>query len=193
MKRELFTALRVFAALSVLTGVLYPLVVWAASQALFREQANGSLVEVDGKLRGSRLVGQAFDDARYFWSRPSATGPAYNAALSSGSNLGPLHPALADTVKARVGALLAAPHPDAPIPVDLVTASASGLDPHLSPAGARWQIERVAAARALDVARLRALVEEHIELPTLGILGEARVNVLELNLALDALSSEAPR
>jgi K+-transporting ATPase ATPase C chain len=187
MGREIATAVRMVLALTLVTGIVYPLVVWALGQGLFHDRANGSLIVVDGRVRGSRVVGQPFDDPRWFWSRPSATGPAYNASLSSGSNYGPINPAHVEAVQARIAALQAAPHPDAPIPVDLVTASGSGLDPHISPAAARWQVERVAAARGLDAARVRALVEEHVEDPTFGILGGARVNVLELNLALDAV------
>ncbi|MBI5361905.1 MAG: potassium-transporting ATPase subunit KdpC [Planctomycetes bacterium] len=185
--RELLTSTRMLLALTLLTGVTYPLIVWALGQTLFHERANGSLVVVDGHLRGSRLVGQAFDDARWFWGRPSATSPACNGALSGGSNLGPTNPALAVVVRARVAMLLSARHPATSIPVDLVTASGSGLDPHISPAAARFQVDRVAAARGLDPGRVRALVEEHVEPPSLGFLGEARVNVLELNLLLEAL------
>ncbi len=187
MWRELKTSVRMLAVLTVLTGVVYPLVVWAIGQSLFHERASGNLVVVDGKLRGSRLVGQAFDDPRYFWGRPSATSPACNGALSSGSNLGPTNPAAADAVKARIATLEASAVIARPIPVDLVTASGSGLDPHISPAAARYQIERVAQARHLDPARVHALVEARVEPPTFGCLGEARVNVLGLNLALDAL------
>lgn len=187
MGRDLKTSIRMLAVMTLLLGALYPLAVWGIAQAFFRDQARGSLVLVDGKVRGSRLVGQAFDDARWFWGRPSATSPACNGAGSGGSNLGPTNAALADAVRARIATLEAAPHLATAIPVDLVTASASGLDPHVSPAAARYQVERVAAARGLAAARVRALVEVHVEPPTLGFLGEARVNVLELNLALDAL------
>lgn len=187
MWREFSTSLRMLLALTLLTGVAYPLAVWVLAQTCFHDRANGSFVVVDGNVRGSRLVGQAFDDERWFWGRPSATSPACNGALSSGSNLGPTNPALAEAVRGRIAALEAAPHPERPIPVDLVTASGSGLDPHVSPAAARYQVERVAASRKLDALRVRALVEEHVEWPSLGFLGEARVNVLELNLALEAL------
>ncbi len=182
-------ALVFFIALSVLTGVLYPLAVTGLGQALFPDQANGSLLLREGRPVGSRLIGQSFSDPAHFWGRPSATGPmAYNASASSGSNQGPLNPALTEAVKARIAALREAdPDQKAPVPVDLVTASASGLDPHISPAAAAYQLPRVARARHLDPARLQALVEQHTERPLISALGEARVNVLTLNLALDAL------
>jgi len=182
-------ALVFFIALSVLTGVLYPLAVTGLGQALFPDQANGSLLLREGRPVGSRLIGQSFSDPAHFWGRPSATGPmAYNASASSGSNQGPLNPALAEAVKARITALREAdPDQKAAVPVDLVTASASGLDPHISPAAAAYQLPRVARARHLDPARLQALIEQHTERPLLSVLGEARVNVLTLNLALDAL------
>jgi K+-transporting ATPase ATPase C chain len=189
---ELRTALFVLLALTGITGVAYPLLVTGLGQLLFPSQANGSLVEVDGKTTGSALVGQPFDDPRYFWSRPSATGRfAYDAAASSGSNLGPTNEKLVEAVRGRIDVLRAAdPGNQAPVPVDLVTASASGLDPHLSPAAARFQAGRVARLRGLDRARVDALVEQHREGRWLGLLGEPRVNVLELNLALDR---ETPR
>lgn len=182
-------ALVFFIALSALTGVLYPLAVTGLGQALFPDQANGSLLLREGRPVGSRLIGQSFSDPAHFWGRPSATGPmAYNASASSGSNQGPLNPALTEAVKARIAALREAdPDQKAPVPVDLVTASASGLDPHISPAAAAYQLPRVARARHLDPARLQALVEQHTERPLVGVLGEARVNLLTLNLALDAL------
>lgn len=182
-------ALVFFIALSVLTGMLYPLAVTGLGQALFPDQANGSLLLREGRPVGSRLIGQSFSDPAHFWSRPSATGPmAYNASASSGSNQGPLNPALTEAVKARIAALREAdPDQKAPVPVDLVTASASGLDPHISPAAAAYQLPRVARTRHLDPARLQALVEQHTERPLISALGEARVNVLTLNLALDAL------
>jgi len=182
-------ALVLFVLLTLLTGVVYPLVVTVVAQTVFPNQANGSLVLRDGAVAGSSLIGQPFDDPKYFWSRPSATAPfAYNAEASSGSNLGPLNPALVDAVKARVDALRAAdPGNRAPIPADLVTTSASGLDPHVSPAAARWQVGRVARARGLDPATVEALVARNTEGRQWGFLGEERVNILALNLALDAM------
>jgi K+-transporting ATPase ATPase C chain len=180
--------------LTALTGLAYPLFVTGVAQAAFPRQANGSVVERDGKEVGSSLLGQSFDDPKYFWGRLSATADAngkalpYNAGASAASNLGPTNPALVDEVKARVDALHAAdPDNMAPMPVDLVTSSASGLDPDISPAAAVYQVRRVAKVRGLDEASVRALVEGHTVGRQLGILGEPRVNVLELNLALDAL------
>ena len=176
-------------ALTVLTGGLYPLIVTGIARALFPAEAAGSILERDGHAVGSSLIGQSFTDPGHFWSRPSATTPQpYNASASAGSNLGPLNPALLGAVKARLAALRAAdPGNAAPVPADLVTASASGLDPHISLAAAYYQAARVAYARGLDVSRVRALIAAHGEGRLLGILGEPRVNVLELNLALDAL------
>lgn len=189
MKNILRPALVVFLALTLLTGVAYPLVVTGAAQLLFPAQAAGSLILRDGKPVGSSLIGQNFSDPGHFWGRPSATGTMpYNASASGGSNLGPLNPALTDAVKARVEALRAAdPGNAGPVPVDLVTASASGLDPHISPAAASYQAARVARVRNLPLEKVRQLVAQETETPWLGLLGEARVHVLKLNLALDAL------
>jgi K+-transporting ATPase ATPase C chain len=177
----------VLVLLTVLTGLLYPAVMTGLAQAIFPDKANGSIITRDGEAVGSELIGQPFDDPRYFWGRLSATGLfAYNAAASSGSNYGPTNPALFEMVQARIDALHAAdPENNTSIPVDLVTASASGLDPHISPAAAYYQVARVARERKLDEETVRNLVNEHIEERQLGILGEPRVNVLELNLALD--------
>ncbi|MBI5268072.1 MAG: potassium-transporting ATPase subunit KdpC [Burkholderiales bacterium] len=182
-------ALVLFTLLSLVTGLAYPLLVTGVAQRLFPHQANGSLIEREGRVVGSSLIGQHFDDPGHFWGRPSATGPmAYNAGASSGSNQGPLNPALAEAVKTRVAALRSAdPGNIAPVPVDLVTASASGLDPHISRAAADYQAARVARARGLPVPRVRELVEQHTEWPTLGFLGEPRVHVLRLNLALQGV------
>jgi K+-transporting ATPase ATPase C chain len=182
-------ALVLLLALTVLTGVVYPLVVTGVAQALLPRQAAGSLILRGGHAVGSRLIGQGFGDPGHFWSRPSATTPQpYNGTGSTGSNLGPLNPALTDAVKARVAALRAGdPGNTAPVPVDLVTASASGLDPEISVAAAEYQAARIARARSLPVERVRALIAAHTEGRLLGVLGEPRVNVLELNLALDAL------
>lgn len=194
MLRHLKTATLIYLLLTVLTGVVYPLAVTAIAQIAMPARANGSLLERGGRTVGSALVGQGFSGPGYFWGRPSATGPLpYNAAASSGSNLGPTNPALEEAVRGRVAAFHAAnPASDGPVPVDLVTSSGSGLDPHISPAAAEAQVPRVAARRGLAPARLRAMVAEHTEGRTLGLLGERRVNVLALNLALDAAADGAP-
>lgn len=182
-------ALVLLAVLTVLTGVVYPLAVTGIAQLLFPRAAAGSLVLRGGHALGSALIGQSFSDPGHFWSRPSATTPQpYNGTGSTGSNLGPLNPALLDAVKARIATLRTAdPGNSAPVPVDLVTASASGLDPHISVAAAQYQAARVARARSLPEARVRALIDAHAEGRLLGVIGEPRVNVLELNLALDSL------
>ncbi|MFG6461587.1 potassium-transporting ATPase subunit KdpC [Roseateles sp. DXS20W] len=181
-------ALTLFVVLSLVTGLAYPLLVTGVAQTLFPREANGSLVERDGQVVGSALIGQQFSDAGHFWGRPSATAPmANNAANSAGSNLAPTAPALVEAVQARVQALRAAdPGNTAPVPVDLVTTSASGLDPHISRAAADYQAGRVARVRGLPPARVQALVAQHTEGRWLGLVGEPRVNVLQLNLALDA-------
>lgn len=188
MAKELRPALVLFVLFSAITGIAYPLLVAAIAQATMPEQANGSLILRQGKPIGSALIGQPFTDSRYFWGRPSATRPQpYDAMASSGSNLGPTNPALVETAKARLAALRAAdPGNTSPVPVDLVAASASGLDPHISPAAAEYQVPRVARLRGLDPQRLRGLVAEHTQARQFGLFGEARVNVLQLNLALDA-------
>lgn len=188
MNLQLRPALTLFVALSLITGLAYPLAVTGISQLAFPGSANGSLIVRDGQAIGSELIGQSFSDPKHFWGRPSATSPMpYNAANSAGSNQGPSNPAGADAVKSRLEALRAAdPANTAPVPVDLVTASASGLDPHISRAAADVQANRVARARGLPVERVRVLVEQHTEQPLLGFIGEPRVHVLRLNLALDA-------
>ena len=190
MLKELRPALLAFLVLTLVTGIVYPLIVTAFAQ-LFPNAATGSVIERDGKAVGSALIGQPFSDPKYFWSRPSATSPMpYNSASSSGSNLGPTNKALADAVADRIKALRDAdPSNTRPVPDDLVTASASGLDPHISPQAAEYQVPRVARARRMSEDKLRALVAAHTEGRTFGLLGEPRVNVLELNLALDAAGS----
>jgi potassium-transporting ATPase KdpC subunit len=191
MMSQLRPALMILLLLTLVTGVAYPLLVTGVAQAVFPSQSRGSLILKDGKVVGSSLIGQPFDDPKYFWSRPSATSPfADNAGSSTGSNLSPTNPDLIKAVQGRVDALRAAdPGNTAPVPVDLVTASGSGLDPHISPAAAFYQAPRVAKARKLAPETVRALVERHIEGRFLGFLGEPRVNVLALNMALDS----APR
>lgn len=189
MNKILRPVLVTFTVLTLVTGVAYPLAVTGIGQALFPAQAGGSLIQRDGKTVGSALIGQNFVDPGHFWGRPSATGPQpNNASASSGSNQGPLNPALVDAVKGRVEALRASdPTNTLPVPVELVTASASGLDPHISPAAAGFQVQRVAKARNIDAAKVRALVAENTHRPILGIMGEPVVNVLQLNLALEAV------
>jgi potassium-transporting ATPase KdpC subunit len=192
MIAQLRASLVWLALFTVITGIAYPLLVTGVAQAAFPSQANGSLIERSGKTVGSRLIGQSFDDPKYFWGRLSATADAnakalpYNAGASAASNLGPTNSALVDEVKGRLDALAAAdPDTKDPVPVDLVTSSASGLDPDISPAAALYQVHRVAKARGWDDARVRALVDSQTQERTLGVLGERRVNVLALNLALD--------
>ena len=194
MRSQIRAAVVSLAALTLITGVVYPLLVTAIAQAVFPHQANASLIVRNGKPIGSRLIGQSFDDPRYFWGRLSATTDAngkplpYNAESSAGSNLGPTNPALVDEVKVRVDALATAdPDNRDPIPIDLVTSSGSGLDPDISPAAARYQVRRVAKARGVAETHVQALVDENTEDRQLGILGERRVNVLALNLALDGV------
>jgi K+-transporting ATPase ATPase C chain len=188
MNKIVRPCLGVFVMLTLVTGVAYPLVVTGIGRLVFPSQAGGSVIEQDGRAVGSALLGQPFSSPGYFWGRPSATGPQpYNGAASSGSNQATTNPALAEAVAARVTAIRAAdPGNTAPVPVDLVTASGSGLDPHISPAAAAYQVERVARSRAMPPARVRELVAAHTERRAFGLLGEPRVNVLELNLALDA-------
>ena len=191
MGSQLRPAFVLLVALHVLTGVVYPLAVTGVAQVAWPGKVNGSIVRVAGRARGSRLIGQPFSAPGYFWGRPSATSPVpYDASASSGSNLGPTNPALLDLVRARIAALRAAdPLLTGPVPVDLVTASASGLDPDISVAAALVQVARVARARGVSEASVRVLVESHVVEPMLGLLGEPRVNVLLLNLALDATAT----
>jgi len=189
MFRQARTTIVMLILLTILTGLAYPVVVTGIAQLIYPSQANGSLIVRDGRAVGSVLIGQSFDDPKYFWGRLSATAPfPYNGAASSGSNLGPTNPDLKKAAQGRMKLLRAAdPSRQAAVPVDLATASASGLDPHISPASALYQVGRVARTRGLDEATVRRLVEQHIEGRLLGILGEPRANVLRLNLALDTL------
>jgi K+-transporting ATPase ATPase C chain len=189
MSSPIRPAIVLFLLLMAITGVVYPLVVTGIARVVFPAQAAGSLIAKDGKAIGSRLIGQSFSDPRYFWSRPSATTPQpYNGLASSGSNLGPLNPALTAAIKSRIQALRGAdPGNTAPVPVDLVTASGSGLDPEISVAAANYQAPRVARVRGLQSQVVQALITAHIRGRVAGVLGEPRVNVLELNLALDSL------
>jgi K+-transporting ATPase ATPase C chain len=183
MLQTTIQSLRALVFFTVLTGVAYPLIVTGIAQVLFRDKANGSLILQDGKVVGSELIGQPFSDPKYFWSRASATSPMpYNGASSSGSNLGPTNPALRDAISERISKF-----EKKPVPTDLATASGSGLDPHISPAAAEYQIARVAKARNLTEEKVRELVQKYVEGRQLGVLGEPRVNVLMLNLALDQL------
>lgn len=190
--RLLRPAIVLFAGLSVLTGLAYPLATTGVARLAFPHQASGSLIERDGQVVGSALIGQAFTSPGYFWGRPSASGPMpYNGGASGGSNLGPTNPALAQAVQDRIAALKAAdPGNAAAVPADLVTASGSGLDPHISPAAAAYQVARVARARGLPAEAVERLVQAHTDGPWLGVLGDPVVNVLPLNLALDALARQ---
>jgi len=194
MKTLLRPAVMLFVLLTIVTGITYPLLVTGVARLAFSHQAEGSLLLKDGKPVGSSLIGQSFTEPRYFWSRPSATGPMpYNAGNSGGSNQGPLNPALTDAVKGRIEALKAAdPGNNAPVPVDLVTASGSGLDPHISVAAADYQAARVAKARGIAPDLVKAAIARHTEGRLLGVIGEARVNVLELNLDLDVTHNPRP-
>jgi K+-transporting ATPase ATPase C chain len=186
VRTQLWPAVALLAVLTVITGFIYPLTVNAVSQVAFPNQANGSQIVVDGKTVGSSLIGQVFDDPRYFWGRPSAAGAGYDGTASGGSNLGPTSKALIDRITAQVDAMRKA-NGNAPIPVDLITTSASGLDPDISPAAADYQVARVAKARGMTEDALRALVARHTSGPILWFLGDDHVNVLELNLDLDGL------
>src|SRR5579859_1197303 len=192
MSRLIRNAVSMLLVMTVITGIAYPLVATGVAQVLFPHQANGSLIEKNGKPIGSELIGQYFDDPKYFWGRPSATAPQpYNGTASNGSNLGPTNPALRDAVQQRIDALRKAdPGNTAPVPADLVTASGSGLDPEISPAAAQYQVARVARVRHVSVEQVQALVAKVTEGRQLGVLGEPRVNVLQLNLALDGLQNK---
>jgi K+-transporting ATPase ATPase C chain len=187
MRTEIRPAIVMLLLLTVVTGFIYPLAITGFAQLVFPRQANGSLIRRGGEVVGSSWIGQPFSDAKYFWGRPSATSPPYNAGASSGSNYGPLNPALLDQARARIDSLRAAdPEATGPVPVDLVTASGSGLDPHISPAAAEYQAARVAKARGLALEEVRRLIAAHTTGRLLSVIGEPVVNVLELNLALDA-------
>jgi potassium-transporting ATPase KdpC subunit len=189
MFSQLRAAVMIFVLLTLVTGLAYPLAVTLVAQIVFPHQANGSVIEQDGKFVGSALIGQHFDDPKYFWGRPSATTPAYNGAASTGSNYGPTNPAQLEAVRERVSTIRkAAGDSAALVPVELVTASASGLDPHISPLAAQYQARRVAEARGLDLQVVERLINENRASRQLGLLGEPRVNVLELNIALDELN-----
>jgi K+-transporting ATPase ATPase C chain len=189
MWQPIRTAVLLFAVMTLLTGIVYPLAVTGLAQALFPRQANGSLIKINEEKTASELVGQPFSGPRYFWGRPSATMPmAYNGASSTGSNLGPSNPALKEVIQKRIAALLAAdPENSLPVPVDLVTASGSGLDPHISPAAALYQVPRIARVRDIDERKVAELVRMHIRDRRFGLFGEPTVHVLHLNAALDAL------
>jgi potassium-transporting ATPase KdpC subunit len=189
IREQIKPALMTFLILTIITGVIYPLLVTGIAKGFFREKATGSLIYQNGKTVGSALIGQPFDDPRYFWSRPSATSPvSYNAAASSGSNFGPMNPLFIDAVKSRITAIKSAdPDNNKLIPVDLITSSASGLDPHISLAGAYYQIPRIARLRGLSEDTLKTIVEQHTSGRFLGLIGEPVVSVLQLNLALDDL------
>jgi len=189
MRNQIRPAIVSIAIFTLLTGIFYPLVITGIAQLIFPHKANGSLIVQNGQVLGSELIGQQFDDPRYFWGRLSATGPfPYNAAASTGSNLGPMNQSLTDQVSVRIAALKAAdPDNDTPIPVDLVTASGSGLDPDISIAAAQYQVRRVATARGLSEEVVRSLIESNTQERQFGLLGEPRINVLDLNLALDEI------
>jgi K+-transporting ATPase ATPase C chain len=186
IRRQLWPAIALLALMTLITGAAYPAAVTAVAQVIFPSQANGSMITVNGQTIGSSLIGQVFDQPQYFWGRPSAAGKGYDGTASAGTNLGPTNQKLIDSVTAAVDAMRAA-NGGGPVPIDLVTTSASGLDPDISPAAAEYQVARVATARSLTPDAVRAVVARHTEQPTLGFLGEPRVNVLELNLDLDGL------